>query len=498
MRVTITSIFFLIVGLTSIFSFYFNLYFPIMLSLIITVITLFFFTIRFNKNKAGLLICLIFGIYLLPFIHIVPFIFFDFNIYPKPDQLWWWDGYPVEYTLGYMIDESTIKLTAMLGATGALGFAFGNSLINKKIVLDIGYNPNGTKRLIPTMSFPFWLLWALIGLSLGFLAAAKTSIFEENYTLSKSVVDSLNFSSAGMIYMSILTFLFADALLDCKKNKTKIKLSIIILLYVIIWLELLRGEREAIPWILGLFIAYRYWSYSYLKGEMQNIKIPWIKSILLILLLLCVSMILAYSRSQFSVLETKNLSNIFGVISQGSSEGTITFYKLFRGTWTGVMLTPLSVAGDYVKGLLDFKWGKDYLNLLLSIPPGFVAEFFGYVRPLSNLQGPAYEVTFGPGGVHLIVVKFKNFSITGVFLISAILSYIFSNFEYKALKKLSVINLSFLIIFVFVTPEWLWYGDKYLMNSFIIWIILSFFYKISLGFSYKKIKKKFKKSIQEI
>ena len=115
------------------------------------------------------------------------------------------------------------------------------------------------------------------------------------------------------------------------------------------------------------------------------------------------------TRSQFSVLETKNLSNILGVISQGSSEGTITFYKLFRGTWTGVMLTPLSVAGDYVKGVLDFKWGKDYLNLLLSIPPGFVAEFFGYVRPLSNLQGPAYEVSFGPGGVHLIVVKFKNF-----------------------------------------------------------------------------------------
>jgi hypothetical protein len=486
-----TSFFFLIAGFISIFSFYFNLYFPIILSLLITVIILFFFLIQFNQNKAGFLICIILGIYLLPFIHIIPFIFFDFNIYPKPDQLWWWDGYSVEYTQGYMIDESAIKLTAMLGATGALGFAFGKALINKKNVIDKGFNPNGTKRLIPTMSFSLWLLWALIGLSLGFLAAAKTSIFGENYTDSKSITDTLNFSSAGMIYMSILTFVYVDALLDFKKNKTKFILSIILLLYVIIWLELLRGEREALPWILGLFIAYKYWAYSYLKGKTHKIEIPWIKFILSILIILFISMILSYSRSQFSVVETKNLSNIFGVIIQGNLEGTITFYKLFRGTWTGVMTTPLSVAGDYVRGVLDFKWGKDYLNLFLSLPPGFMAEYFGYDRPLSNLKGPAYEVTFGPGGVHLIVVKFKNFSIVGVFLISAIISFIFSNFESKALKKLSVINLSFLIIFFFVTPEWLWYGDKYLTNAFIIWFILSFFYKVSLGFTFRQSKKKF-------
>ena len=123
--------------------------------------------------------------------------------------------------------------------------------------------------------------------------------------------------------------------------------------------------------------------------------------------------------------------------------------------------------------------------MILSLPPGFVADFFLYERPLNRLQGPSYELSFGMGGVHSIVVPFKNFRILGVFLIPAIWSYIFSRYERNSVRKLSAINLSLLITVVMVSPEWLWYGDKYSINALIIWFILSLFYKISLGLTHE-------------
>jgi hypothetical protein len=52
-----------------------------------------------------------------------------------------------------------------------------------------------------------------------------------------------------------------------------------------------------------------------------------------------------------------------------------------------------------------------------------------------------------------------------------------------ALRKVSVIKLSLLVTIAMASPHWLWYGEKNGFNALVLWLILAFFYRVSLGFS---------------
>ena len=143
----------------------------------------------------------------------------------------------------------------------------------------------------------------------------------------------------------------------------------------------------------------------------------------------------------------------------------IRFNNIITGTWIGVLLTPLSVAGDYINGSLSIKHGQTYLDLLLSIMPGFLADWMGYSRPIDSLRGPAWEMRYGLGGTHAVVVPFMNFSMGGVFIIVALWSFAFAKIERYSIKRLTVSNLALLGIIAMVIPHGLWYGEKYIINA---------------------------------
>jgi hypothetical protein len=54
-------------------------------------------------------------------------------------------------------------------------------------------------------------------------------------------------------------------------------------------------------------------------------------------------------------------------------------------------------------------------------------------------------------------------------------------YEQFALIKITVINLSLLTTIAMAAPQWLWYGEKNGFNAVVLWLILSFFYRVSLG-----------------
>ena len=139
--------------------------------------------------------------------------------------------------------------------------------------------------------------------------------------------------------------------------------------------------------------------------------------------------------------------------------------------------------------MLNLKWGQDYLDLLLSIIPGFLADAIGYVRPLNSNQGPAWEMRYGIGGTHASVVPFMNFSMLGVFLIPTLWSWFFANVEKSTLRRVNVLKLSFLVTFAMAAPHWLWYGEKSAINALVMWIVFSFLYRVSLGISRVRISK---------
>lgn len=466
----LSPIVFIAIGTLGVILFHMDVYFPIGLSVAILIGVSWFFMHRYRTNRIGLLALLLWLVYALPFIHISPYLWFDFN--SDPLLLW---GLAVN---PYMTNKRIISLTAMLGAMGGLGMAFGASLLIRRVKLDHGLETDGARRTIRTLSFQIWLIWVLIGFALSWLSAPEQTVFAAAYTESKAALEGKGFDSAWMLSYVILSYAFCDALLDCSARTASLKRKVIfsVVAFIVFVLQLLRGDRESIPWVFGLALVSYYWAAGI--TQRRGYKIPWGKIGVLTITLLVVSMVVGVLRSQ---LTGQDLFAFFGLVFDLFQSEAFDFSSFLSGTWSAVLLTPLSVAGDYINNLLQNKWGKDYFDLILSMPPGFVADAIGYVRPINAEVGPAWEMRYGIGGTHASVLPFMNFLMAGVFLIPAAWMYILCSFEKSAMSKISAINLSLLVTMVMAAPHWLWYGEKAGLNAFVMWVILSFVYRMSKG-----------------
>jgi hypothetical protein len=435
---------------------------PLSISIFIFLFVLFFFYDFLKRGKIGLLIFLVVTIFLFPFIHLIPYLWFDFN--SDPYILW---GLAVN---PYMLDERVIKLTAQIGSTGALGVAvgtlFGASSSSQVSNQDLKFN-------FKTLPIITWLLWILVGVFLSYLSAPKDSIFVSQYASSEINVE-INFNSSWLFSYIIFIYLFNDTSIETNKFYKKIKkyFYFISLSYVLIFLQLLRGDRESIPLIFGLLITHFHWGLKFKRYTDFSYKIPWFKIALSVFSLVFISSIVGILRSELVGL--KDIYELSGILF--SPENEIGLSNILHGTWSAVLLTPLSVAGDYINYLSSTLWGKDYFNILLSLPPGFIADLFEFKRPLDSLNGPAWEMRYGIGGTHALVLPFRNFLMAGVLFIPLIWSLIISKVEIWIVRNPTVNKLSLLPIILMVAPHWLWYGEKYLINALIIWVMFSFLY----------------------
>jgi hypothetical protein len=468
-RFTFALIFFLLLGVISISLFHFDLYFPIGLSIALMGIIIMFYLNQLKKDHIGLVSFIILGMYMIPFIHILPYIWFDFESEP--------------FILGLVIipDKKIIELTAMLCVTGTAGMAFSASLFNIPLIRDNGFNPDKTRRLFKSMNFLIWIFWLCVGLFFSITSAPGGSFFESQYFGKTTIDQNWNFDSSWMVSYIILTFIYADALLDVKSTQKYLKKFLIFasIAFILIKLQLLAGSRESLAWIFGLLLVYYYWATFFLTNK-KTTKSFWIKTVILIFIIAFISMVIGFIRSEVS---GGDLNMAKELLSKKFSDGSLSLSYMFYGTWSSSLLTVLSVTEDYIYGISQMKLGKDYLNIFLSLSPGFVADFFDYVRPLTNIKGPAYEMRYGQGGTHAAVLPFTNFGMVGVFIIPALWSYIILRLENSAIIQFSVINLSLLVTLVMASPHFLWYGEKTGINAIIIFFILSFFYKISLRLS---------------
>jgi len=469
---SVYSIFFALFGLVSVVMFHVDSYFPIWFSVAILAFVSLYLLQLYREKRLGILMLLIWLVYALPFIHIPPYLFFEFN--SEPLLLW---GVAVN---PYMVDEGVIMLTAMIGAVGGIGIALGVSLNRRLIQQDLGIKPDGSKRRFRTMAMPIWLVWVVIGVVLTVLAAPQETIFTATYTTSQSALDGANFSSAWMMSYVILSFAFCDALLECQGAIKYLKMKMIFaaLILVIVFFQLLRGDRESLSWVFGLALVYYYWAAGI--TQRRGFTIPWLKIGGVAVGLLFVSIVFGAIRSGLTGASVADAVVLIGELYESDLIGLA---NALNGTWSAVLLTPLSVAGDHVYNLLSVKWGQDYLNLFLSIIPGFLADAIGYVRPIDSGQGPAWEMRYGLGGTHAAVVPFMNFRMLGVFLIPAIWTLIMVNYEKRALRQISTIKLSLLLTIAMASPHWLWYGEKNGFNAIVLWLIFAFFYRSSLGLS---------------
>ena len=446
--------------------FYFDVAISITFSCLLVLAYFYLALKNYRLKYIGLLHLLSLFVLCLPFIHLIPYIWFDFE--SRPVEMWGLDANE------YMYSYDIISLVSSFAVVATVAWVLPIYILNYEIKQNNGLKPINTKSDIRTLNLTSWFALMFIGVYFSVLSAPSNTILESAYTHSSSVSRDINFSSLWFVSYAILTFVYVDSFLEKNLVVRKLKYMFVIgsLVYIIIFLQFLRGDRESLPWLLGLIIAFYKFTRTYRLGREK----PTSKMIpILIFLLFSTSILVAIVRS---VSAGATLSEMVSIVVNFFNAETFDFNSIAKGTWTAALLTPLSVAGDHVLGISNYNYGIDYLNILASVPPGFIADALDYVRPLGLGRGPAHEMRYGLGGTHITVLPFRSFGLIGIFFCISTLSLLCLRIEKKVSKKFSVYVLSLQVLYIAILPHFFWYGEKYFINFCIITGLVATVYAI--------------------
>ena len=396
----------------------------------------------------------------------------------KNDEIKFWDM----ATNPYMYDKEIMNLTAYMGIFGGFAILISSLFYSNKYrknILDFEYKKiHYENNNHISQTFSIWFLWLIFGFIILIISSSPANIFQSKYQYAGlSFLSRLNFNSSWMFGFGFFIYSYIDILFtkSLKNKKIKFILFSIFILFYVIWFQIFRGDRESLTLIIGLVIFHIVYVNNP-KKIIKKRKIPYLPILVFIFILLSVNFIITITRS--NVLN-EDFNYLFNIIIQFIEFKEVQFKDIFTGTWSAALLTPISVAGDYKNELLNFRLGKDYLDIFLSLPPGFIADIFQYQRPFENYSGPAYQMRYGQGGTHASIFPFRNFNSYGIFIIMFFLNTVFINYEIKLFKNYNSSNSGLILFCLVFFPHWIWYGDKYLINFLIGYLIINFLYKIS-------------------
>lgn len=452
-----------LVGLVSVLFFYAKYYFPIEISIIAIISVSIIVFLLYWYKQIGWLQLILYVTFIMPFLNCLGYAGYDFDQGNTEALRSFWPYWAIEP----MKDKLTIKLMIMIGATGATAFLFGTVVagMRRSRATMNQVNFSGGRSL----SLPLTAIVLSVALILSGLVAPKDTIFTAAYTESTSALKGANFGSAWMIAACFILFSWIDTLVEARVKIRKIKLwmTLIVAGKIILVDNLLRGDREAVTLAFAMIIVWLLIKRPFVDKQLKTANIIFI--ILAGSLVYLSGQIIGQVRSQG--VGTNFLSLVWGLFE----EGKINLALLFNGTWSAVLGTPLSIASDYVNGIIEpAQFGKSYIDVVLSIPPGFLADLVGYVRPLSDQDNLAWKMTYGIGGIHAVVMPFYDFRMPGVFLVIALWSYFTARIDGSCLSFQSILLRGCMII---AAPWWLWYGEKAIINAVIICYILVFVWR---------------------
>lgn len=271
--------------------------------------------------------------------------------------------------------------------------------------------------------------------------------------------EALKFTGVYYFFYTVLLMLFVDALYSAEKRVRKIKLRIVIslILYVMIFANLLKGNRN----IAGLIFAFFALPLFFYQATQYNAESKKFyaslkkKSKYLFVIIFVLFFLVGIIRNS---LATR------GVSTEVIVQSLLYFYK--SSSWMGGYYATLGAAQEYTLNTINYLYGKTYLDYILSLPPSFIANALNYTRPLdipANAPGEWFR-GFTVGGVHPSVVAFKNFGFLGVYLIFTLYGYFF--FKLESRINLFKPNTLFLYACVLLSSlHLMWYGEMYMFRA---------------------------------
>lgn len=410
-------------------------------------IVVYLFTSPTMKGRSFSKIVMI--VYLAPFVHLYEYLIYGYDYREH--------AFGLLMSNAYSFVKPIIETMGSLAVVGALGLLIG--------LISGGKFPARSSIPFRNVYIPlpmggFWF-FLLLSLFFAFIDKPTQTITEAAYTASVNLLQQagISFNGAWQVAYILLCAAYIDSLLS--RDRTKTYLFIAVLIVETYW-QFSTGNREIIGFYLFLLVmnAYR------IRSTKQAIFLLFAAIVLLL-----VSQIIGVMRSMAT---DKDLFEMASAMYDN-----VYIDRMLQGTWSAVCLTPLSVAGDYHYGLLHFKYGSTYLDYILSLPPSFLADMLGYIRPVNGFAGPAWEMRYGIGGTHALVVPFMNFGIMGVFGIMFLYGLLLSRIEAK-LAANNFYNLLLIGVFALNILFWFWYGEMYMIRGLMAYAFAALLYFIAV------------------
>jgi hypothetical protein len=474
---------------------------PVVFSILVFVASLVLVLFYLRTPRFPMLSLYVVGLYSLPFINLI-----DHAIHPPEyflSQAFIWGLAANDYQRDPMIVEAT----ALVGAIGAIALAAGMFLAAALL----GRAPEAPATRW-RLAVPSFLLLALASIVLAWMRAPSATIFEVAYTKGVSPLEScgINFNAPIMAAGIFIGAAVID-LLSARGAALIFKGAIagVAIVLVVFWYGFLHGLREAIAIIPAIVILA-----TFEPRFTRALRRPavWAGLIIAGTLVVVAGQVIGSIRADVAAgpstdrVETCPATAVIGTLnradpalnlptpvavvvsdpavpiggtpppapqavnSSGSSPNAFERLltkglNLGTGTWSAVLLSPLSVVGDAERGLLSPRMGATYVDYILSLPPSFIAQALQYERPIEPTRGPAWEVRYGIGGTHLLVVPFVNFRAPGVALILALFGNLVVATEVAARRRPTWSRLLWYAAVLIAAPRWIWYGDLYLVRA---------------------------------
>jgi hypothetical protein len=438
------------------------------------VVSFWLITLRWYM-RIGLLALWFTFLWLLPFVELLNYLSHDFSA-PLPPNFW---GIA---NIEYMNNPDAVTTAAAMGAYGVLGILVGT----------LAFSPPGNilreqRQVTRSQSFPFtgFLLLFVSGILIAYISVPPQPIWSVRYTDSTSSFSNA-LPSAWLISSAVACLLVSNAIYT-ESRRPRILRTVLALIVVvaIVYFQFSRGSRDVIGLVPAVLLMFFYWNRR-LPLQRTRATFPWLVLAALGPLFI-VGQVLGVVRTDIAPNQahTHNPSDVagtnFGPFELGSTgrvlnqswdrvSGT-SIDSFVHGTWSAVLLTPLSAAAESQNDLKTNFSGSDYLDLVLSLPPQFFFDYLSLERPVSSSRGPAADLSLTGGGLHASVLAYRELGLLGVFVIGVLWAVILNKIEAAALRRKTPASL-FLLGFTFTTiTVSVWYGDKIAVTGSILLFI---------------------------
>ena len=397
---------------------------------------------------AGRIFCLV---YVLPFV-------VQCRLLWSSDLTWW--ETPMAVSLS--CQQGNMAAMLLMALTGLLGLQSGIMIYN-------ALRPNLTRSVrsvFPisqqSVSLVIYVVLIAIALVLAHAGASKGTIFSTVYGGKGDQVvgflHTIKFRSGLLIAYLIFILCYIDASAE-KSGTDRIYKKVLLLvasLWTIVWLQLLRGDRECSGLILAIsaLAMTRFPHHVWRQVTKHSVKLGIIAIIFLVL---------GFARSRLS-------NGDMSFLEADQLQKMLTY-----NTWTSVALTNLGCANEYMSGM-DWQLGKTYWDYVLSFPPGFLTSWLGLERPLDGESSPLRWYEFlTSGGVHVAVVPFRNFGPIGLWLVLCAYGMTIAAIDRLAYSQ-CILDRFLFGTFICVSMLWFWYGDNNIIRALTAFFCLKYLY----------------------